>query len=144
NEISEIAFEAAGDPDRYPDAGAPWQPVRLCYIRWSVKRMRAMHEKFLEMGLESPFTGDWLGRIVASEEAEQTEPDATHIVVDTSGFGYALREGLLAHATQVDPSSRHWFGLPPDIADTVYPFDEYEVARDLTALGNRTGILDDL
>lgn len=47
NEISELAFDAAGDPDRYPDAGPVWQPLRLLYVRWSAKRMRAMHEKFL-------------------------------------------------------------------------------------------------
>src|ERR1700740_729085 len=46
NEISELAFDAAGDPDRFPDAGPTWQPLRLCYVNWSVKRIRAMHEKF--------------------------------------------------------------------------------------------------
>jgi mycothiol S-conjugate amidase len=45
-----------------------------------------------------------------------------------------MRRALLAHATQVDPTSRHWFGLPEEVSDTVYPFDEYEVARDLTGV----------
>src|SRR5580658_882568 len=58
NEISELAFDAAGDPDRFPAAGPPWQPLRLCYVRWSANRMRAMHEKFLELGMESPFTDE--------------------------------------------------------------------------------------
>src|SRR3974390_2504860 len=44
NEISEIAFDAAGDPDRYPEAGPVWQPLRLCYVAWSLKRMRAMYD----------------------------------------------------------------------------------------------------
>jgi hypothetical protein len=39
---------------------------------------------------------------------------------------------LIAHATQVDPTSPFWFGLPPEVADNIYPYDEYEVARDLT------------
>jgi len=47
----------------------------------------------------------------------------------------ASRQALLAHATQVDPNSRMWFGLPPEVADTVYPYEEYQVARDLTATG---------
>src|ERR1700749_4216504 len=47
NEISELAFDAAGDPDRYPDAGPVWQPSRLCFVRWSHRRMRALHEKYL-------------------------------------------------------------------------------------------------
>ena len=137
NEISEIAFDAAGDPDRFPDAGPAWQPARLCYVRWSVKRMRAMHDKFLELGLESPFTDERMGRILDAEEAEQAgvPPERPRVVVDVSGYTPAVRLGLLAHATQVDPNSRHWFGLPPEVADSVFPFEEYEVARDLTATG---------
>ncbi|HET9731509.1 MAG TPA: mycothiol conjugate amidase Mca [Acidimicrobiales bacterium] len=137
NEISEIAFDAAGDPDRYPDAGPPWQPARLCYVQWSVKRMRAMHEKFLELGLESPYTGERMARWLQAEAEEQSGERELlpRIVVDITDHAAVVREGLLAHATQVDPNSRHWFGLPPEIADRVYPYEEYEVARDLTGAG---------
>ena len=31
HEISVAAFDAAGDPERYPDAGEPWQPLKLYY-----------------------------------------------------------------------------------------------------------------
>jgi mycothiol S-conjugate amidase len=143
NEISEIAFDAAGDPNRYPETGAVWQPARLCYVRWSVKRVRAMHRKFLELGLESPYTDDRFRQIVEAEEAEQDgiPPDRPRVVVDITGYTSVVREGLLAHATQVDPTSRHWFGLPPDVADAVYPYEEYEVARDLTSTGPSTGDL---
>lgn len=137
NEISEIAFDAAGDPDRYPDAGPPWQAARLCYVTWSVRRMKAMHAKFLELGLESPFDSDrWKGALEA-DAAAPAGKDASlpRVVVDITGYTSASREALLAHATQVDPNSRMWFGLPPDVADTVYPYEEYEVARDLTATG---------
>ncbi|MBV8957229.1 MAG: mycothiol conjugate amidase Mca, partial [Actinobacteria bacterium] len=41
------------------------------------------------------------------------------------------RNALLAHATQIDPTSPFWFGLPPDIARTVHPFEEYLLARSL-------------
>ncbi len=43
-----------------------------------------------------------------------------------------MRDALIAHQTQVDPTSPHWFGLPREIADELYPYDEYEVGRDLT------------
>ena len=137
NEISEVAFDAAGDPDRFPDAGPAWQPQRLCYVRWSTKRMRAMHDKFLELGMESPFTDERLGRLLRAEEAERdgVAPSTPQVVVDVTGFTAVTREALLAHATQVDPTSRHWFGLPPGVADTVYPYEEFEVARDLTESG---------
>lgn len=137
NEISELAFAAAADPTRYPEAGEPWQPARLCYVRWSVKRMRAMHDKFVQMGLESPFSDERFARLIEAEkkEAAGTEPELPRVVLDISNHAAVVREGLLAHATQVDPNSRHWFGLPPEIADRVYPYEEYEVARDMTATG---------
>jgi mycothiol S-conjugate amidase len=131
NEISEVAFDAAGDPSRYPDAGEPWQPLRLFYVRWSVNRIRAMHDKFVELGLESPYGDDWLERI-RKAEAEPPEATGPQVVVDVHGYSSVTRKALLAHATQVDPTSRHWFGLPDEVADSVYPYEEYELARDLT------------
>jgi len=143
NEISEIAFDAAGDPDCFPDAGPAWQPLRLCYVRWSIKRIRATHDKFLELGLESPYTDERFSRMLEAEAVDEAtrEPARAHVVVDISGYTSVMREALLAHATQVDPTSRHWFGLPPEVADTVYPYEEYEVVRDLAG---REGRLDDL
>ncbi|MGH9054319.1 MAG: PIG-L family deacetylase [Acidimicrobiales bacterium] len=144
NEISEAAFDAAGDPARHVDAGAPWQPARLLYTKWSVKRMRAMHDKFLELGMDSPFTDERMARLLRSEAEEAAgagdgdgdgaggERRLRRVVVDVSGHASVTRRALLAHATQVDPNSKHWFGLPADVADTIYPYDEYEVARDLT------------
>ncbi|MGC8511566.1 MAG: PIG-L family deacetylase [Acidimicrobiales bacterium] len=133
NEISELAFDAAGDPEMYPQAGEAWQPSRLCYVRWSVKRMRATHDKFLELGLESPFSDERMARMLKAEELDAAGgPGRPMIVVDVSERASVTREALLAHATQVDPNSPHWFGLPSEIADRLYPFEEYEVARDLT------------
>ncbi len=135
NEISELAFDAAGDPDRFPEAGPHWQPLRLCYVRWSVRRMRALHEKYLELGLESPYKDERLARLLAAEsEIPTTDHRGRQVTIDISGYVPVTREALLAHATQVDPTSRHWFGLPTEVSDQVYPFEEYEVIRDLTGV----------
>ena len=48
-----------------------------------------------------------------------------------SDFADVRREALLAHATQIDPESPFWFGLPPDVARTVYPIEDYQLARSL-------------
>jgi mycothiol S-conjugate amidase len=129
NEIAEIAFDAAADPERYPDVGEPWQPLKLYYVTWSARRTRAMHEKFLELGMESPFSEERMARLMKVER-EGVAPDA---VIDINGYASTFREALLAHATQVDPTSPHWFGLPPEVADQIHPFDEYQLARNLTA-----------
>ena len=49
---------------------------------------------------------------------------------------------LLAHATQVDPTSKLWFGLPPEVAGTVHPFDDYRLAASL--VGPTDVVEDDL
>lgn len=143
NEISEIAFDAAGDPGSYPELGEVWQPTKLYYVTWSARRIKAMHEKFLEMGLESPYTEERLARALAAAESDLTSGGPT-TVVDISGYGWVQREALRAHATQVDPNSRHWFGLPPEVADELYPYDEYLLARDLSGGRQQEGTEEDL
>ena len=60
HEISVLAFDAAGDPDRFPEAGPPYAPAKLYYSVWSGERFRQIHAKFEELGLESPFDEKWL------------------------------------------------------------------------------------
>jgi mycothiol S-conjugate amidase len=120
HDISIPAFERAGDPDAYPGAGDPWQPLKLYYTMWSRARIQAMHEKFLELGLESPFDEKWFER-----------PSQDHRIttrIDVGEHDEARRAALLAHATQIDPESPFWFGLPPEIARTVHPYDDYALA----------------
>jgi mycothiol S-conjugate amidase len=62
HEISIVAFDAAADPERYPGLGEPHQALKLYYTVWSRQRMVAMHEKFVELGLESPFDEKWFER----------------------------------------------------------------------------------
>ena len=127
HDISVPAFEAAGDPERFPSAGEPWTPSKLYYTSFSRQRIVATHHKFLELGLESPYAERW-GEWINNPPAEP-DPHTTH--VDISDFADVRGEALLAHATQIDPTSPFWFGLPPEVARTVYPFDDYVLARSL-------------
>ena len=123
HEISVIAFDKAGDPDAYPELGEPWQPLKLYYMLWSRARVVAQHERFLALGLESPFDEKWFER--PSHDHKVTT------VIDVSDFMDVRPAALKAHATQIDPESPFWFGLPPEEARTVHPYDEYELARSL-------------
>lgn len=122
HEIGLAAFDAAGDASRFPAAGEPYRPLKLYYVVWSRQRMVDTHEKFLELGLESPFDAKWFDR--------PAQDDAITATVDLRG-GYedVRREALLAHATQIDPTSKFWFGLPIEVARTVYPFEDYALAQ---------------
>src|SRR5579864_7030493 len=75
HEISVAAFDAAGDPDRYPEAGPAFQPLKLYYVGWSGARILALHAKFLELGLESPFDEAWLERASSGIQPYTTAVD---------------------------------------------------------------------
>src|SRR6202035_5512189 len=62
HEVSLAAFDAAGAPAAHPEAGEAFQPLKLYYVGWSSARVLAMHEKFIELGLESPFDEAWRER----------------------------------------------------------------------------------
>jgi mycothiol S-conjugate amidase len=106
HDISILAFDSAGDPDAFPEAGPPFSPAKLYYSVWPASRFRAIHARFLELGLESPFDEKWLARVEHDEVYTTT--------IDIDGFQDVRGEALRAHATQVDPNSPFWFGLPPE------------------------------
>tara|TARA_B100000287_G_scaffold429374_1_gene482548 strand:+ start:585 stop:1487 length:903 start_codon:yes stop_codon:yes gene_type:complete len=119
-DISIPAWEAAGDASLFPEAGDPWQPLKLYYTTWSRSRIEALHKVFLDLGLESPFNEDWFKR-----------PSQDHRIttkIDVSEYGQRRNDALLAHATQVDPESTFWFGLPSGAAAEAYPWDDYVLA----------------
>ncbi len=56
HKISVAAFDAAADPNRYPDLGTPWQPLKLYYsFTFHRNRVVALHEAMISRGLESPY-----------------------------------------------------------------------------------------
>ena len=127
HEISVAAFDAAGDPDRYPGEGAPWQPLKLYYSHgFSRARLEAFHAALLARGLESPY-GEWL----ANWSADFPDPGARVTTRVQCADWFPVRdEALRAHATQIDPTSR-WFGVPQDIQREVWPTEDYELVRSL-------------
>ena len=123
HDVTLPAFEAAADPSAYPEAGEPWQALKIYYTVWSRARMVAQHEKFLELGLESPYDEKWFSR--------PSQDDRITTRIDITDYADVRRAALLAHATQIDPDSPFWFGLPPEVARSVHPFDEYVLAKSL-------------
>ena len=122
--VSMEAFDAAGDPQRFPDAGAPWQPLKIYYNQtFNRARILAFHEALLGEGLASPF-GEWIDSWKESERAER-RIDAR---VECADF-FDLRDAaLLAHATQIDPDGP-FFALPRELQRAVWPFEEYELGK---------------
>jgi mycothiol S-conjugate amidase len=127
--VSVVAFDAAGDPDRYPGTGEPWQPLKLYYhMSFSKERVVAMHEAMLAAELESPYA-EWLERWSDSDDDRDRGPRITTRV--PCGDYFHLRDDALrAHATQVDPDG-FWFRVPMSLQQSTWPTEDYELARSL-------------
>jgi mycothiol S-conjugate amidase len=125
HEVAIEAFEAAGDPDRYPDCGVPWQPLKLYYFAtFHLAKFTALHEEMLRCGLESPY-GERLEKW--QERADRPAPEITTRV--PCGDFFEIRDqALIAHATQIDPESS-WFTCSAELQRAAWPTEDYHLAR---------------
>ena len=127
HDISVLAFDRAGDSKWYPEAGEPFEPLKLYYAVWSKARILAVHEAMLRLTGESPFADEWLER-----------PGQDHRIttkVDCTGYMWARTGSLRAHATQIDPTAAWWFGLNDNQLTDAYRWEDWILAR------NRVGDL---
>ena len=129
HEVTIEAFEAAGDPDRYPGSGQPWQPLKLYYFAtFHRARFTALHEEMERRALKSPYA-EWLA------DWEEEPPKGRKALEITSRVRcddfFAIRDqALLAHATQIDPEST-WFACPREVQRAAWPTEDYHLARSL-------------
>jgi mycothiol S-conjugate amidase len=128
HEVSVAAFEAAGDPDLFPDAGEPWQPLKLYYdVGFSPERFTALHEAMIAKGLESPYEErrkQWL------ESREKFRVPNVTTRINVADWFERRDAALLAHATQVDPEG-WFFKVPLAIQREAWPTEDFELARSL-------------
>jgi mycothiol S-conjugate amidase len=120
--VSMVALEAAADPESFPEAGEPWQVLKVYYQHgFNRPRTLALHEAMLAEGLESPFT----------ERLEEWKPDPAHDARITTrvpcGEYFEVRDrALIAHATQIDPDG-FFFRAPLELQKRVWPTEEFEL-----------------
>ncbi|MFJ8577049.1 mycothiol conjugate amidase Mca [Micromonospora sp. NPDC093277] len=126
HKVTVAAFEAAGDPERHPELGEPWQPLKLYYdVGFSKGKIMALHEAMLAAGLESPYQ-DWLKRW--DERPDKGSRITTRV---ECGEYFPVRDDALrAHATQIDPDG-FWFHVPMDLQQRAWPTEDYQLARSL-------------
>src|SRR3954453_212728 len=109
HEISVGAFEAAPDPEAFPDVGEPWQPLKLYYeVGFSPERFDALHQAMIAKGIESPFEER---RKRWDEMKEKFRAPKVTTRVPVADWFERRDQALLAHATQVDPNG--WFFAVP-------------------------------
>jgi mycothiol S-conjugate amidase len=124
HEVSMYAFEAASDPSRYPDAGPPWEVLKVYYQHaFNRPRIVALHEEMLRRGLESPY----------AERLDEWKPDPAHDArittrIECAEYFPVRDRALIAHATQIDPDGP-WFHVPLDVQQSVWPTEDFELVK---------------
>jgi len=128
HKVSVAAFDAAGDPEKFPDAGEPWQPLKLYYdVTFTRERVEALHNAMIELGIESPYA-EWISNW-DERAAGRRVPNITTKVYCADQFP-RRDAALLAHATQVDPEG-WFFKVPLDVQRRVFPWEQFELARSM-------------
>jgi mycothiol S-conjugate amidase len=126
HEVTVAAWDVVGSAEAYPEAGEPWQPLKLYYHHsFHRARTQALHDEMIRRGLESPYTerlADWKRDAAWDARVTTRVPCADYFPVRD--------KALLAHATQIDPEGP-WFVCPLEVHQAAWPTEDYELARSL-------------
>ena len=123
HQITAAAYEAAGDPARWPEAGEPWRPAKLYYTAVARSRIKNLGRILREAGIEAPF-----------EDGEAREPDIgtpdelITTEIDVTAQVERKRRALMAHASQMGPEV-FFARMPPALFDRIFCRESFQLAR---------------
>lgn len=124
HEVSVAAFDAAPDPDRFPEAGPVWEPKKLYYVHGFLRqRMQVLNDAAESAGRPGPYA-EWLAKW-PPERGRMLDRVTTR--VDSADYFDRRDAALLAHRTQIDPNGL-FFASPIDDQKKFWPTEEFELA----------------
>jgi len=120
------AFEVAGDASAFPEAGAPWQPQRLYWGAFTMKRFAGMFLELESRGLlPEPIDPDRKARFLKAME----EPDPPiSMVHDTRDLIEMKRAAAGMHRSQFGENSI-FARIPEEFRDRFYGEERFLQAR---------------
>ena len=98
HKLATLAFDAAADPNRFPEAGEPWQTSRLYYSGFPRSVMRSFARFASKMEIETGF------RDVNPAELGMDDSEITNSI-DVSRWVPLKEQSLQFHRTQMNPNS---------------------------------------
>jgi len=153
--VAAAAWEAAGDPARFPMAGAPWQPERFYEIAFNRDRWFMLMGMMRERGLKLPWDFDEALDAFAAEELNPSNAEAIRQVEERleageepEGFGVPeadittivdvaphiaqKRACMTCHRTQWQDMG--WvLDMPADLADMAIAQEHFVLTRSRSA-----------
>lgn len=129
HKVAVEAFNAAGDPDRYPGTGAAWEPMKLYYDRaFNPERFHALHQALVAEGMTSPYAERLAAWQEADTEGHQPPPPKhpTTTQIECGDFFETRDRALKSHRTQVDPEG-FFFAVDCEMQRRVWPWEDYSL-----------------
>ena len=121
--VAVAAFDASGDPGRYPDAGEPWQPSKLYFTAFPTSFLRMGYDALKAMGEEAPFG------VTSPEELTFGDPDETITTeIDARDRLEAKLDAMRAHATQIEVDGP-FFALSNHVGHRAFGLEFYRLVR---------------
>jgi N-acetyl-1-D-myo-inositol-2-amino-2-deoxy-alpha-D-glucopyranoside deacetylase len=121
--VAVAAFDAAGDPARYPGTGDPWQPAKLYYLAIPISFLRMGWEALKQMGDETPFG------VSSPDELPFGDPDELVTTqIDARDFLDAKMDAMRAHATQIEVEGP-FFALSNHVGQRAFGLEHYRMVR---------------
>lgn len=114
HKVTVAAFDAAGDPARYPEAGPPWTPLKLYYTNSPRRHIQQAWAQMKERGLKTPLDDpDFdISRFTVPDDLITTQ-------IDVSDYLPRKITALRAHRSQISPQGL-FLSIPEDIAQVVF------------------------
>lgn len=110
HKITMATWDAAGDATQFPDAGAPWTPLKLYYVSFRralwLKTWTTMHERGLPTPMDVP---DF-------DPQRYVDDPRVSTTLDVKPFLPQKVAALRAHRTQIRPDWM-WLGVPDDVRE---------------------------
>src|SRR4051812_35423734 len=121
--VAVAAFDAAGEPGRFPEAGPPWQPAKLYYTALPVSFLRMGFEALKEMGEEAPFG------VTSPDELTFGDPDETVTTrIDARDYLEAKMDAMRAHRTQIEVDGP-FFALSNNIGQRAFGLEHFRLIK---------------
>jgi LmbE family N-acetylglucosaminyl deacetylase len=122
------AFEAAGDPERFPEAGPPWSPQKLYYTAFPRQPLYKAWQLMREQGLPTPLDDPNFDVSRFTVEQEQVTT-----AVSVLPFIDHKRRAIDCHTTQIRKDGP-FLTMPDEIARDVFGVEHYTRAASRVAI----------
>ena len=119
--LTTLAFDAAADPTRYPEAGPAWKTGRLYYASFPRSALKKMGEWFQEQGFSNGFS-------MLDPDKMGLDDERITNTVDVSEWVDLKAESLNKHRTQMNPDSP-FSKMPPELLTMMRSQEYYALAK---------------